>query len=235
MKQLKVIIPIITLVTLVTACEKRNIDIPQLTSVNIVNAVVNTSAIKVNTTGASLTYLTYTDSVKFGAAKLYSLNAGPEAPMSIFSTTDTIKPLFNAYLPLGAGEMYTLFFSGQFPQADTVWVREELNNYTDSLIGVRFINLSPNSSSVKINIKGNTTQNEVNSLGYKQITSFKQYAAKSINTNYPFEVRDVATNALLASFTLTYTRFHNHTLVIKGLAGVTSGANAFGVFTVNPY
>ena len=210
-------------------------DTPQLASVNVVNAVINASAIKVNTTGSNITYASYTDSVKFGAFKLYSLNAGSEAPLSIVATADTTKFLFNASLSINAGEMYSLFLAGQYPAADTVWVREAFNNYTDSLIGVRFINLSPNSSSVKINIKGNTTQNEVASLGFKQFTDFKQYVAKSANANYQFEVRDAVTSALLTNFTLTYTRFHNHTLVIKGLAGVTSGANAFSVFSVNPY
>lgn len=218
-----------------TSCEKNDAGIPQLTSVNIINAVVNTTAIKVNPFGSAITYNSYTDSVKFGAFKLYSLHAGTETPLTIVATTDTTKPLFTASLSINAGEYYALFLSGQYPQADTVWARDNFSNYTDSLIGIRFINLSPNSNAVKINIKGNTTQNEVNSLGYKQLTDFKQYSAKIANPNYQFEVRDVATSALLASFTLSYTRFHNHTLVIKGLAGVTTGANAFSVFSVNPY
>ncbi|MBO9205388.1 MULTISPECIES: hypothetical protein [Niastella] len=45
----------------------------------------------------------------------------------------------------------------------------------------------------------------------------------------------MTTNLVLASFTLTYTRFHNHTLVIKGLTGITTGTNAFSVIAVNPY
>lgn len=235
MKHLKAAITIITLATLVTACEKDETATPQLTSVNIVNAVINTSAIKVNPFGSEMIYNSYTDSIRFGAFKLYTLQAGIENLVTIVATSDTTKPLFNAALLTNPGEMYSLFLTGQYPQADTVWVREEFGNYTDSLIGVRFINLSPNSNVVKINIKGSTTQNEVNSLGYKQLTSFKQYAAKKANPNYQFEVRDETTNALLASFTLSYTRFHNHTLVIKGLAGITSGANAFSVFSVNPY
>lgn len=218
-----------------TSCEKNDAVVPQLTSVNIVNAVVNTSAVKVNPFGSPITYSSYTDSIKFGAFKVYSLKAGIENQVSIVSTADTIKPLFTASLLTSAGETYSLFLTGQYPQADTVWVRDEIANYTDSAIGVRFINLSPNSPAVKINIKGNTTQNEVNSLAYKQLTGFKQYVAKSANPNYPFEVRDAITGNLLASFTLSYTRFHNHTLVIKGLAGVTTGANAFSVFSVNPY
>ena len=218
-----------------TSCEKNTAGIPQLTSVNIINAVVNTTSIKVNPFGSPITYATYVDSVKYGGFKLYSLNAGAETPVTIVATTDTTKPLFTASLSLNAGEYYSLFLAGQYPQADTVWIKDAISNYTDSLVGIRFINLSPNSNAVNVNIKGNSTQNEVNSLGYKQLTAFKQYSAKSTNPNYPFEVRDAATNALLTSFTLSYTRFHNHTLVIKGLAGVTTGANAFSVFSVNPY
>jgi hypothetical protein len=234
MKQLPLFMLSVLITTLITACEKNDSDIPQLTSVNVVHAVVNASAVKVNTTGSAITYISYTDSIKFGASKLYSLVAGSATPLSIVATADTTKPLFNTHLSISAGEMYSLFLAGQYPAADTVWVKEELNNYTDSLIGIRFINLSPNSGPVKINIKGNTTQNETADLSYKQISTFKQYAAKSVNPNYQFEVRDAVTSTLLTSFTLAYTRFHNHTLVIKGLTGVT-GTNAIGVFSVSPY
>lgn len=231
MKYLQLFVPLL----LITGCKKDDKPTPQLTSVNIVHAVLNTSAIKVNPTGSEITYISYTDSIRFGAAKVYSLPAGMESPVTIVATADTTKPLFRATLPTGAGEIYSLFLTGQYPQADTVWVRDELNNYTDSLVGIRFINLSPNSNGVKVNIKGNTTQYEATDLGYKQITAFKQYAAKSSNTNYQFEVRDAVTSTLLTSFTLAYTRFHNHTLVIKGLSDVTTGANAISVFSVSPY
>ena len=235
MKYLQLFVPLLIITAAMTGCEKDEAPTPELTSVNIVHAMVNAPAIKVNPTGSNITYITYTDSIKFGSAKVYSLKAGTEAPVTIVSTADTTKPLFTATLPTGPGEMYSLFLAGQYPQADTVWVRDELNNYKDSLIGVRFINLSPNSSGVKVNIKGNATQYEATDLRYKQITAFKQYAAKSANTNYQFEVRDAVTNTLLTSFTLAYTRFHNHTLVIKGLSDVTTGTNAISVFSVSPY
>lgn len=234
MKYLQLFIPLLIITASMTGCEKDEVPTPGLTSVNVVHAVVNASAIKVNPTGSNIIYSSYTDSIKFGAAKVYSLQAGTEAPVTIVSTADTTKPLFTATLPTGPGEMYSLFLAGQYPQADTVWVRDEISNYTDSLIGIRFINLSPNSNAIKINIKGKT-QNEASDLGYKQITAFKQYAAKSANTNYQFEVRDAVTSTLLTSFTLTYTRFHNHTLVIKGLSDVTTGTNAISVFSVSPY
>lgn len=235
MKHLQLFILVLIITASITGCKKDEVPTFELTSVNIIHAVVNASAIKVNPTGSNIIYSSYTDSIKFGAAKVYSLKAGTENPVTIVTTADTTKPLFTATLPTGRGEMYSLFLAGQYPKADTVWVRDELSNYKDSLIGVRFINLSPNSTGLKINIKGNTTQYEATDLGYKQITTFKQYAAKSANTNYQFEVRDAVTSTLLTSFTLTYTRFHNHTLVIKGLSDVTTGTNAISVFSVAPY
>ncbi|THU38390.1 DUF4397 domain-containing protein [Niastella caeni] len=234
MKYLQLFILFTITLTITSSCEKNDAVIPQLTSVNVVHAVINASAIKVNTTGSNITYTSYTDSIRFGAFKLYSLVASDATPLSIVASSDTTKPLFNAELFTSAGEMYSLYLTGQYPQADTVWVREEMSNYTDSLIGIRFVNLSPNSNAIKVNIKGNATQLEANNLGYKQITAFKQYAAKTTNPNYQFEVRDAATSTLLTSFTLSYTRFHNHTLVIKGLTGVT-GTNAISVFSVAPY
>jgi hypothetical protein len=218
---------------LAVSCKKNNTDVPLLASVNVVHAVVNAPTVKVNTTGATVTYLTFADSINYGAAKAYAIPGRANVPFAIVSTKDTTKPLFNASFAIGEGETYSLFLAGQYPQCDTVWVRDYISNYTDSLVGVRFINLSPNSSAININIKGNTGL-EATGLAYKQITAFKTYPAKSTNGSYIFEVRDAATGNLLTTFTLTIARFHNHTLVIKGLAGAT-GTNALGIFAENHF
>jgi len=219
---------------LAASCKKNDAGVPLLASVNVVHAVVNAPVIKVNTTGGQVFYATYADSIKYGAAKAYSLIAGIDAPITIVSTSDTTKPLFNAALSTNEGELYSLFLGGQYPQCDTVWVRDYFSNYADSSVGVRFINLSPNSGAININIKGNTGKLEATNLAYKQITNFTTYAARSTNSSYIFEIRDAATSSLLSTFTLSITRFHNHTLVIRGLKGAT-GANALGVFSVNNF
>jgi hypothetical protein len=71
-------------------------------------------------------------------------------------------------------------------------------------------------------------------LAYKGITDFKKYVALTTTPNYVFQVRDGITNAVLASFTLNTNsnRYKTVSLVISGLMGTTSGANAFAVFLV---
>ena len=219
---------------LAASCKKDDAGVPLLASVNVVHAVVDAPVIKVNTTGEQVIYATYADSIKYGAAKAYSLAAGTDAPITIVSTSDTAKPLFNATVSANEGQMYSLFLAGQYPQCDTVWVRDYISNYADSSVGVRFVNLSPNSGAVNINIKGNTGKLEATNLAYKQVTNFTNYAARSTNSSYTFEIRDAVTSSLLSTFTLSITRFHNHTLVIKGLKGAT-GVDAIGVFSVNNF
>ena len=216
------------------SCKKEDNNTPLLASVNIVHAVVNVPAIKVNYFGSTVIYRTYTDSVKYGAYKIYSLGAGPEAPLTIIPMLDTTKSLLSGSLGLTPGGMYSLFLSGQYPSTDTLLVQDHISNYTDSLVGVRFINLSPGSSPVSINIKNNQSDPEVSSLAYKQITNFKTYPATTGISNYVFEVRDAVSGTLLVSFTCTITKFHNHTLVLKGLVG-GSGVNALGMVQVNNF
>ena len=104
----------------------------------------------------------------------------------------------------------------------------------DSSIYLRFVNLSPNSTPVKINIRSNSI-NEVADLGYKGVSDFKKYKALGATPNYIFEVRDVTSNAVLATYTLTVSsaRFRTIAIVIKGLKGTSTGTDAFSLFQVN--
>jgi hypothetical protein len=104
----------------------------------------------------------------------------------------------------------------------------------DSLINIRFVNLSPNSNPFNIKIQG-ATIDETNGLAYKGITSFKAYTAKVANPNYKFEIRDGTSNILLITYTFNITptnRFKNVALVIRGLQGGIS-PNVLAVSEIN--
>jgi hypothetical protein len=101
---------------------------------------------------------------------------------------------------------------------------------SDSTIGLRFVNLSPASAPVSVNITGGANGSEVSSLPYKSITDFNNYPATAAISDYNFEFRDAATGALIGSYdvtginTLLYgfnnTRLHrNLTLALLGLPG----------------
>lgn len=219
--------------------EKNNITLGSA-SVNVVNAVVNGPAVKINPNAATGILFKTAPQVSYGAGALYYVPRA-ETPVSIVSAADTNSVLLNASFNFQA-PAFTLLLTGQLPAIDTLLYEETDFSYiknsvseTDSSINIRFINGSPNSQPVNINIK-NASNKEVASLAYKGVTGFKKYAAATANTSYIFEIRDVKTDALLYTYTFSITatnRFNNVALVIKGLQGTNTGTAAFGVFAAN--
>ncbi|MES2331329.1 MAG: hypothetical protein V4539_17125 [Bacteroidota bacterium] len=216
-----------------SGCQKNESPASQA-SLNIVHAIVNVPAIKVNRYGSGTIYSTFIDSVKFGANEVITVVSGNSVPVSVVNTADTLHPVFNGNINVSAGSITSLFLAGQSTSVDTITVQDVIPYRADSTAGVRFINLLVNSNPVSINIKGNANGSEVTSLAYKANTGFKNYTALNINASYIFEIRDAGTGTLITSYTLTTPRFLNVTLCLKGLSGAT-GTNAPGIMLVKNY
>ena len=229
-------------VLLIAACKKeKSFHSDGTATIQVVNADVGITGIKLNMYNLPVKWWSTTSQVNYGASAFYYAQR-IATPITVVSSADTANPLLNSTYNI-RGNIYTLYIAGQFPTIDTI-MREETNypyvqldripSDADSIINIRFVNLSPNSSPVNINILGSAV-NEVSNLAYKGITNFKAYTAKIANPNYKFEIRDAATNTILLTYTFNVTatnRFKNVALVLKGLQGA-SGTNAFGVFAVN--
>jgi hypothetical protein len=236
------LIPVALMSLLFSNCKKDNSNkINLISTIIVVNAAVDIPSVKVNLTGNKIIYAT-APSVTYGAGTLYYAPRAATS-FSIVSSADTNTFLINKTFNLSS-EIYTLYLVGQAPNIDTLF-RQETNfpfipqnkiyTSSDSVVNVRFVNLSPNSNPVKIKIV-NASANEVDNLPYKSSTNFRAYDAKLTTTAYAFQIRDAATDALLVNYTFNATatnRFKNVALVIKGLAGITTGTNAFSVAAVN--
>jgi hypothetical protein len=105
---------------------------------------------------------------------------------------------------LQSGRIYSLYLTGTVAQPDTVFMQEQLaaHSMADSVAGVRFVNLSPGSNPVSVDIKGQANGSEVVSLAYKARTVFKTYKADHAVTSYIFEFRDASSGTLLTTYTL---------------------------------
>lgn len=225
------------------ACKKEDKVFQSVATINVVNAAVDVVSVKASTSEKPIVYSKTTDVVNFGANRFYSAARG-SAQITVVATADTTKMLFNRKAELGIG-FYTLYLAGQNPNVDTLFRKEDNFPFiktdvtrptsTDSVVNVRFVNLSPNSPALKINVRNSTT-NEVDNFSYKSIGNWKAYPNKATGTTaYIFEIRNASTNAILLTYTFNATatnRFLNVALVLKGLVGAT-GTNAFGVQVVN--
>jgi hypothetical protein len=206
------------------SCKKDGILAPSpLASLNVTNAVVGGAALTLNTSVLTVGNNSYAQ---------FALNAG-QSQVNLYPAATPLSPYYNQTIPTNNGDYYSLFLAGASPaNVDAILVKETYKSFTDTLFAVRFINLSPNSNPISVNISGNANGSEVTSLAYKAYTSSIQHSAKAAFPSYTFQIRDVATGNLIASTTLTTPRYRNVTIVLRGLVG---GAPAAGITTVNDY
>ena len=217
----------------------------RVATINVINAVTDGGAIKVNASGKAIGWGNIPVGVNYGAGKLFYGNTSNGVLIKAVLTTDTNKLFFDGIRNLQS-RIYSLYLSGSSTAPDSLFKEEQNYPYialdkasytgSDSVVNIRFVNLSANSTPLKINIRSSTV-NEVESLKYKDIGNWKAYPSKTTaTTNYIFEVRDAASGTLFTTYTFGATatnRFKNVALVIRGLLGTTSGGNAFGVSAVN--
>jgi len=163
-------------------------------------------------------------------------------------TTVKSTPLYNFTLALSNNSIHSLFLTGTVSAPDTLYTSDVLPYYPpgDSVVGIRFVNLSPGSNPISVNITGNPLGSEANSLAYKGLSNFHQYPATSSISSYTFEFHDVATGNMLASYTLNGINnigsvfstnnyvYRNYTLALIG-ANDSTGTFAQNCLLINNY
>ena len=233
---MKQVLAIACAVILFGACKKETLKTTPVASINIVNASVNLAASKTSfTTPGAATYYLITATIAYGANTVYALSANTSVPLTVINSADSTKVLYSNTLNFLNGEIYTLYLAGTATATDTIQRKESsIPSYKDSSCGVRFINLSYNSTPVKVTLSTTPTVNEVASLAYKEQSDFIKYDASLSNNTRIFQVRDASTNVILASYTLTVPRFVSCTLAWIGQTGAT-GTNAPKVQRINNY
>lgn len=222
---MKKIIYLMAVITIsIASCKKEEIKTTQLTSLMIGNYVAGGTAVKLgnNTTSIANNNANGTPiSLMAGSNDLY-----------VWPVADSLHPYYTqAKFASSDGEAYSLFLCGTPGATEGIIIKENIPYRTDSTAGIRFINLSPNSTPLSITLSTTPAVNEVTGLAYKSYTDFKSYPGL-YNSAYTFQVRNAA-GTLLTSFafnTSTLPRFANVTLVIRGKVGTTP---ALGVTRVN--
>lgn len=219
------------------SCKKGSLAIRSLGSVAITNVIVGGETVMTNL--IPTTTLSSNITVAYSASGNFNSLIGSQV-VYIYPQSDSSKPYFNKRFNFSFGDFYSIFLAGQFPTIDTVIIKEDIPIRTDSSFGIRFINLSPNAPAVNITLSTSTSINEFTNIGYKTATTFKTYPAKFTSpASFTFQVRNAASNVLITSTTITgaslttgIPRFHDITLILRGLIG---GTPAVGLTRINHF
>jgi hypothetical protein len=246
---------LITLVALGGSCIKTATP-PGTSSLTLVNATVGADTLIPNLNeGAqplffyrnayALQYGTYqtTDEMAFySGAQHLALYHYPD-------TTAHSTPVFDLNLNLPVNSIHTLFLTGTIAKPDTMLVPESIPVYaaSDSVAGIRFVNLSPGSGPIRINLSRQPAGSEVNGLPYKGITDFRRYPATSNIKNDTFEIRDAIKDSVITTYIATRVGayglsynpntwiYRNNTIVFVGTPGVTTGKAKQKAYKINTY
>lgn len=213
-------------IILLISCKKYKVESYPMTSLTAVNAVVGGTGMKI---GSQPNVIDNNNFLHFSILR-------DSNGLYVWPVADSLHPYYsNSKFVSQDKDMYSLFVFGQTGSTEGIIIQENIPFRVDSTAGIRFINLSPNSTPLNITLSTSPTINEVSDLAYKQYTEFKSYPALS-NSAYTFQIRDASSaspGAPLATFSLTATtipRFSNVTFVIRGLVGA---APVLGVTRVN--
>jgi hypothetical protein len=227
---------------LMQSCKKDELNLTPLSSLNLVTAIVGGGSVKLNDN--------IQDSAKTYNSKLFGLVAGT-FNLAVYLSNDMSKPCYNtSSIESVEGANYSLFLTGGITSVEGLFVEDKIPPmYIDSSIGIRVVNLSPNSSPLNITLASEISKNVFTNLGYKQISEFVKFPLPNsiLNGSATFQVRDqagkllvsyalpVSVNSTYPGISIQLSRFRNLTLVIKGLQGTTIGGDALGVFPVANY
>jgi len=151
-----------------------------------------------------------------------------EQPLLIYrypAATEQNKPIYQLSVNPKAGEAGTLFLTGTLEQPETLLVTKlpPFHALADSVLGLRFVNLAPVKTPVRIRISGEGTDLSVSNLAYKGATDYLAVNANAKVGHVLVEFFDQVSGTLLQTYTLkdvgTTTleknkwRYRNYTLV----------------------
>ncbi|MGA6118306.1 hypothetical protein [Sphingobacterium anhuiense] len=216
-----------------------------IAKVNVINAVVTGGNAKVNVSPKEINWSNIRDNQALGGFTLNRMFIVPTDRTTVFQVaplSDTINMWYNQVSQLSAGKVYTLYLSGTPTDLKTKFQEEsnfpdyvirdagKTTPVADSIVNIRFVNLSSSGPRLDINIQGKSTL-EASNLDYQAFTEFKAYPANNGIYSIAFEIRKSSDKSLVATydFNADFYRFKSVAVVIMG------GYNTAGLPFVDSY
>ena len=197
MKSIFKLLTVFFAILILVACNEDDNDFTRGATIKVLNAINNVPAVIIKSGDNPITYSTTASKVAFGASKKYTFEANKEREFRIVPESDSLNIIYSELLNLSTGS-YSLYLIGSSASEESILLADDFKQFTDSIVGVRFVNLSPNASLLNIGITGEAN-NTISGLGYKGISGYLEFPAKTADGSYTFEFKDSAGNVLATS------------------------------------
>lgn len=169
--------------------------------------------------------------------------------LSIYKLPDTLaqdKPIYQLKVNPAPNEISTLFLMGKLDQPDQLMVIAKPPYYTvaDSVMGLRFVNLSLGSGPLRIKISGSGINVTSDNLSYKGITDYIKVSAKSNIGDLEVQVFNQTSTTPIASYVMSDVgitkmdnkwRFRNYTFALYGLPNASNPTDAQKILLINDF
>lgn len=213
MKSINQLTTLLLAVIIFASCKKDEVKNIPMASLSVVNTV----------TGGTTVWFAYNVGISNNSSRQVTIKAG-ENNLYLWPNGDSLHPYYTyPKFVTQDREVYSLFLCGTPTAVEGIVVKETIPQWTDTIAGIRFVNLSPNSTGINITRPSTPTVNVVANLQYKAMTDFIGFPAGA-NVADTFQFRNASTNALLSTVTFTKAsipRFRNMSLVFRGIVGGT--------------
>lgn len=237
MKNLYKITILLFITSYLTACDDDdNLLLPG--SVKVVHAAVDFPPVYINYVGRDITFRN-NSILSYRSSRRYTIPTGIDRDIRIVNAEDTLSQLLNQTVNLGAGDIQTLFLAGQGENTEILLVEDDVLVLKDSLVGVRFINLSPDSGPVSIGVAGEDAD-LARDLAFKDASVFNAVGATIADGVYQFEFKDANDNVIAMTTMDPLPRrnkplFKNLTFALIGLVNDGQGGSTLSVIQINNF
>ena len=215
-----VILPVILMFT---ACSKEEPFVGSPSTVQLFNALDDGTELYVDLSGRRP--MEFNTALRITNKQYYDVRTNsiyikqPQQPLELWSTSDTSthdSPLISANLELEEKSFYSMFVFGNKTAAEFLLHKDEIPalKANDSVTFFRFANFG-NARPISVNLKGEPAGSFIQSLPYKGIGEFTEMNARTAVGQYEFEIRDQASEELLAVFIADNFGYNNGSVVIN--------------------
>ena len=229
-----------------SSCEENESNIPSVATIRIVNAVQDIGTVDLRGFEGNISFFG-ANAVRYGSDFRFTIPTSTPTILMIAPESDTLNVLYNETINLEeTGGIYSLFLYGDSTQVQALTIQDEFINYTDSVFGTRFINLSEDSEPVTIrNVALDTagvrdTTELASNIAFQDVTSFSEFEVTNRIENHTFQYLDQSGD-ILASVTIPQFSFFsppyfkNITLGLIGRSDDGEGGNNLSIMTIEHF
>ncbi|WP_303318437.1 hypothetical protein Q4Q34_03780 [Flavivirga abyssicola] len=199
MKSIFKLVIVFFFTSIALSCSEEDNDITQLATIKVINIINGVPRVIVKTGTNPIQYATTEAKIDFNAFSNFTVKASINSEVEVVSESDTLNPIYSESLNLKPG-IHSLYLYGFSGSEEGLLIEDNVKQFTDSLVGVRFVNLSKTAGPIDIEVPEENTIS-VSGLDFQSASDYIAFPAKKADGSYTFEFRGLSGN-LLSRFTL---------------------------------